>query len=167
MQNEEFIALLKSSINENGLNTIPGDDLIEIYKRAKLIEASSNNLDIELSKAINILLEEIKKRRLSPDTTPQKILDYKVSSQKLEQENIELRETIVNEKLKKAEELFTHRLVYTAIIFVILFIILGAAIDDAGSGVQWLCIIIFFAIVIFVVAKIFVAKEREEKDARN
>ena len=79
-KNEEFIELLKSAINENGLNTIPGDDLIEIYKRAKLIEASSNNLDIELSKAINTLLKEIKKRRLSPDTTPQKILDYKDSS---------------------------------------------------------------------------------------
>ena len=79
-KNEEFIALLKSAINENGLNTIPGNDLIEIYKRAKLIEASTNNLDSELSKAINTLLEEIKKRRLSTDTTPQKILDYKDSS---------------------------------------------------------------------------------------
>ena len=79
-KNEEFIALLKSTINENGLNTIPGDDLIEIYKRAKLIEASSNNRDVEFSKAINTLLKEIKKRRLSPDTTPQKILDYKDSS---------------------------------------------------------------------------------------
>ena len=79
-KNEKFIELLKSAINENDFNTIPGDDLIEIYKRAKLIEASSNNRDIELSKAINTLLKEIKKRRLSPDTTPQKILDYKDSS---------------------------------------------------------------------------------------
>ena len=78
-KNEEFIELLKSAINENGLNTIPGDDLIEIYKRAKLIEASSNNLDIELSKAINTLLEEIKKRGLSPDTTPQEISNYEDS----------------------------------------------------------------------------------------
>jgi hypothetical protein len=68
--NEEFIALLKSVINENELNTIPGDNLITIYKRARSIDASNNNLDIELSKAINTVLEEIKKRGLSPDTKP-------------------------------------------------------------------------------------------------
>jgi len=37
-QNEEFIELLKSTINENGLNTIPGDDLIEIYNRARVVQ---------------------------------------------------------------------------------------------------------------------------------
>jgi hypothetical protein len=67
-QNEEFIALLKSTINENGLNTIPGDDLIEIYKQAKSIEASNNIPDIELSKAIDTVLEEIKKRGLSQES---------------------------------------------------------------------------------------------------
>jgi len=76
---EEFIALLKSTINENGLNTIPGDDLIEIYKQAKSIEASSNIPDIELSKAINTLLEEINKRGLSPEDKPQEIYTFKNS----------------------------------------------------------------------------------------
>jgi len=68
---EEFIELLKSTINENRLNTIPGDDLIEIYKRAKTIESSNNIPDIELSEAINTVLEEIKKRGLSQDIKPQ------------------------------------------------------------------------------------------------
>ncbi len=79
-KDEEFIAILKSAVKENRLDIIPDSDLLEICKRAKLIGASSYNLDIELSKAINTLLEEIKKRRSSPDTTPQKILDYKDSS---------------------------------------------------------------------------------------
>jgi len=69
---EEFIELLKSSINENGLNNIPGKELLEIYHRAKLIDASSNNRDIELSKTINTLSDELKKRGLSPDVKPQK-----------------------------------------------------------------------------------------------
>jgi len=68
---EEFIELLKSSINENGLNNIPDKELVEIYHRAKLIDASTNNLDIELSKAINTLSGELKKRGLSPDVKPQ------------------------------------------------------------------------------------------------
>jgi len=68
---EEFIELLKSSINENGLNNIPGKELLEIYHRAKLIDASINNRDIELSKTINTLSDELKKRGLSQDIKPQ------------------------------------------------------------------------------------------------
>lgn len=60
--NEEFIALLKSAVNENRLETIPNEDLLEICKRARSIDASSKKLEIELPGIINILLEEIKKR---------------------------------------------------------------------------------------------------------
>lgn len=70
-QDEEFIALLKAAVKENGPNKIPGDDLIEIYNRAKSTEASNNIPDIELSKAIETVLEEIKKRGLSQDIKPQ------------------------------------------------------------------------------------------------
>ncbi len=62
---EEFIALIKSTVKENRLNTIPGDDLIEIHNRAKLFALNSSDLDLELSKAINALSEEIKKRGLA------------------------------------------------------------------------------------------------------
>jgi len=79
-QNEEFIVLLKSTINENGLNVITGDDLIEIYNRAKSIAAYSNELDSELSKAINALLEEIKKRGLSQESKSREISNYEESS---------------------------------------------------------------------------------------
>jgi hypothetical protein len=78
-KNEEFVALLKSTVKENKLDTIPGDDLIEIYNQAKSTDASSNNLDIELSKAINTLLEEINKRGLIPEDKPQEIYTYKNS----------------------------------------------------------------------------------------
>jgi hypothetical protein len=44
---------------------------------------------------------------------------------------------------------------------------LNVAMDEASSGIQWLCIIIFFTIVLVVVAKICGANAREEKDARN
>lgn len=79
-QNEEFIALLKSTIKENRLGVIPNEDLLEIYQRAQSKAASSNILDIELSKAINTLLEEIKKRELSQDSKPQKNIIRDASS---------------------------------------------------------------------------------------
>jgi tetratricopeptide (TPR) repeat protein/uncharacterized RDD family membrane protein YckC len=77
---EEFIELLKSSINENGLNNIPGKELLEIYHRAKLIDASINNRDIELSKTINTISDELKKRGLSPDVKPQEKARFEESS---------------------------------------------------------------------------------------
>lgn len=77
-QNEEFIALLKSTVMENGLNMIPGDDLIEIYNRAKSIAVFSSGQDMELSNAINLVLEEIRKRGLKPDVKPHKISNYEV-----------------------------------------------------------------------------------------
>jgi hypothetical protein len=43
------------------------------------------------------------------------------SSHNLEQENIELRQAVVNEKLNKAEALFTHRLVYIRLLFLSYF----------------------------------------------
>ncbi len=87
-QNKEFIALLKSTVKENKLDIIPDRDLIEICKRAKSIDTLSNNLDVEFSKAINTLLEEIKKRGLSQDkTTPQEISSFEDYS--LEQNNEE------------------------------------------------------------------------------
>ena len=79
-QNEEFIALLKSTIKENRLGIIPNEDLLEIYQRARSKAAFSNILDIELSKAINTLLEEIKKRGLSQDSKPQKNIIRDASS---------------------------------------------------------------------------------------
>ncbi len=79
MQNEEFIELVKSSISENGLDNIPSDDLIVIYNRAKSIDASNNIQDVELSKAINTLLEEINKRGISPEAKPLEIYTYKNS----------------------------------------------------------------------------------------
>jgi len=70
-KNEEFIALLKSTVKENRLDIIPNEELFKICNRARSIAAFSNTLDIELSKAINTLLEEIKKRGLSQDSKPQ------------------------------------------------------------------------------------------------
>ena len=64
---QEFIALLKSAVNERMLDTIPNEELLEICKQAQSIEdASGKQRDIELSRAINTLLEEIKKRGLQP-----------------------------------------------------------------------------------------------------
>lgn len=78
--NEEFIALLKSALNENKFETISNEDLLEIFQRARSIAAFSNTMDIELSKAINTLVEEIKKRGLSQEKSPQKIPNYRNSS---------------------------------------------------------------------------------------
>lgn len=65
--NKEFIALLKSAVKEKRLDTIPNEELLEICKQARSMEdASGKQRDIELSRAINTLLEEIKKRGLQP-----------------------------------------------------------------------------------------------------
>jgi hypothetical protein len=65
-RDNEFIAILKAAVYENKFDTIHNEDLLEICKRARSIEdASSKPLDIELSRTINTLLEEIKKRGLS------------------------------------------------------------------------------------------------------
>lgn len=61
---EEFIALLKSAVKENRIDMISDRELHEICNRAKLIASCSNEMDIELSMAINKLFEEIKKRGL-------------------------------------------------------------------------------------------------------
>jgi hypothetical protein len=66
-ENEEFISSLKSTVNENRLGTISDEDLLEIYKRAKSIDASRNYMDIGFLITINSLLKEIKKRGLPQD----------------------------------------------------------------------------------------------------
>jgi len=70
MQDEEFIALLKSTVKENRFDIIPDNDLIEICKRARKINDSINIMDIELSETIFTLLEEIKKRGLPQVSNP-------------------------------------------------------------------------------------------------
>jgi hypothetical protein len=75
-QDEEFIALLQSSIEENELNIIPSNELLEIYNRAKSIASGSNETDIELSTAINSLSDELKKRGLSPENKTTKVSNY-------------------------------------------------------------------------------------------
>ncbi len=67
-QNEEFISSLKSTVNENRLDIISNEDLIEIYKRARSINASRNIMDIGLAVTTNTLLGEIKKRGLPQDS---------------------------------------------------------------------------------------------------
>jgi hypothetical protein len=89
------------------------------------------------------------------------------SPYELEQENLALRNSLRLEKLKKAEELLAHRLVYSAVIGVILFIILDAAIDDTSNWVQWLCLAVFFGVALFVVARISVHYAREKEEAEK
>lgn len=80
LKDEEFIELLKSSINENGLNNIPGKELLEIYNRAKAIASCSNEIDVELSKSINALSAEIKQRGLVPASKLQGKSNFEESS---------------------------------------------------------------------------------------
>ena len=98
---EEFIALIKSTVKENRFDVIPDYELTEIYNRAKSIAAYSNELDFELSKAINALLEDIKKRGLSH-------LNNAAEIQNLSRKYEKYRDTIVSEvkkTLKTKEEM--------------------------------------------------------------
>ncbi len=71
---EEFITLLKSAVNEKRLDTIPNEELLRTCSQAQSIVAFSNEIDIELSKTINTLLGEIKKRGLSQEKRLQELL---------------------------------------------------------------------------------------------
>lgn len=62
-ESDVFVTLLKSAVNENKLKIIPDKDLLEIYRQAKSISAS-RRLDIQFSRALTLLLNEIEKRRL-------------------------------------------------------------------------------------------------------
>jgi Ca2+/Na+ antiporter len=92
-------------------------------------------------------------------------MDNLKSNSELEQEIVNLRHKVRQEKLKKAEELLAHRLVYSAIIFVIIFIILGTAIDNESSIVQWIWLLCFFVIVLCVVGRISMHYSKEKEEA--
>ena len=79
-QNDDFIALLKSAVNENRLETIANKELYEICNRARTLDALSNKLDIDFIMAVNKLSEEIKKRGLSQENKPREISNYCDSS---------------------------------------------------------------------------------------
>lgn len=70
-KDEEFIALLKSTVKENKFDTIPDSELIEAHNRAKLFALNSNELDFELSGAVSVLSGEIKKRGLYQNSKTQ------------------------------------------------------------------------------------------------
>lgn len=57
-----FISSLKSTVKENWLNTINGNDLIEICKEAEFIDLTCNHQDKEFSDIVKEMLKEIKKR---------------------------------------------------------------------------------------------------------
>ena len=92
-------------------------------------------------------------------------MDNPKSRQELEQEVIKLQISVRQEKLKKAEELLAHRLVYSTIIFVIIFIILVSALKDASSLTQWLCFVPFCGAALYVLGRISIHYTREKKEA--
>jgi predicted membrane protein len=94
-------------------------------------------------------------------------MDNPKSPHELEQELINVRHSLRQEKLKKADQLLAHRLVYSAIILVILFMILCGALKDASNWVQWPCLIVFFGAVLFTVGRISVHYIREKKAAEK
>lgn len=94
-------------------------------------------------------------------------MDNPKSRHELEQEVINLQCSVKQEKLEKAEALLTHRLIFSAIIFVIIFLAICVAIEDKSSWVQWLCLIPFFGAVFSVAGRIFVHYKREKEEANR
>jgi hypothetical protein len=84
-----------------------------------------------------------------------------------EQESVALRDSLRREKLKKAEERFDLRMVYMAILGVILFLILVCYTDNINNWVQLLCSIVFFGLAAFVFGRIWVLYKREEEEAHT
>jgi hypothetical protein len=60
---DEFIALLKSTVNENRLDIIPDKDLLAIYQKAKVV----GSYDPELPKIINTFKDELVRRGLDAE----------------------------------------------------------------------------------------------------
>ena len=94
-------------------------------------------------------------------------MDNQKSLYELEQETIILQDLLEREKLNKAEELLAHRLVFAAIIFVILLFILSIKLEYSSLGVQWLCFILFFGAALVVLGIIGRSYNREKDDARK
>jgi hypothetical protein len=94
-------------------------------------------------------------------------MDDPKSRQELEQKIVKLEHSLHQEKLKSVEELLAHRLVFSAIVLVIVFLILCAKLEDASAGVQWLCYAPFFGVVLVVVGTIGNKYNRDKKDAQR
>ena len=94
-------------------------------------------------------------------------MDNSKSSLEQDQELIRLRLSLRQEKLKRAEELLAHRLVYSAISLVILFVILLYALSNASNWVEWPCLIGFFGVALFILGKIALHYTREKEDVEK
>jgi len=94
-------------------------------------------------------------------------MDNQKSRHQLEQEIIKLKDLLEIEKRKKAEKLFAHRLVFAAIIFVIILLILCVKLEYASSGVQWVWLILLFGAGFVVLGLICRSYSREEDEARK
>ena len=92
-------------------------------------------------------------------------MDNPRSRYQLEQENLALRDSLRREKLKKADELFAHRLVFSGIIGVILFLTLCALLERVNYWLQWAWVIGFFAAALLIVGKISLHYKRDKEDA--
>jgi hypothetical protein len=94
-------------------------------------------------------------------------MDNPESLRELEQETIILCDLLEREKLKKAEEIFAHRLVFTAIIFVIILMILAINFEYASGVVQLVLFILFFGAALVALGFICNSYNREQDDARK
>ena len=94
-------------------------------------------------------------------------MDNPRSPYKLEQENLALRDSLRREKLKRADELLAHRLVYSAIIGVILFLSLTAVLERANYWVQWACFIGFSVAALLILGRISLHYKRDKEDAKK
>jgi hypothetical protein len=134
---DDFIAILKATITENWLNETPNDELIGIYNRIQFIDKRTHYPDIELTRTINTLSAEIKKRGLSQDNTnSQKITN--VGSNASEAPGLSLQQSPVSTApIEKNKQKTRPRLISwqsSIIAFVIAFI--GNAFLDYAFGLK-------------------------------
>jgi cytochrome bd-type quinol oxidase subunit 2 len=77
----------------------------------------------------------------------------------------ELKEKLYQEKLQRSGSRLAFRLVSVVIIFVIIFIVLNKEIGNANSIVQWICLILFTAIFLAILAGIAKRYGHEQDEA--
>jgi uncharacterized membrane protein SirB2 len=85
----------------------------------------------------------------------------------LEQEKINSENQLRQERLKRAEDNFTHRGVFTSIIFLIIFVILVFQLEGTSSGAQWFWLILFFGAAFVALGLICRSYNREKDEARK
>jgi hypothetical protein len=86
---------------------------------------------------------------------------------KLNEQEYLFKHQLEKERLKRAEQLFQHRLIYTSVIFILILIMLVVLMEGASRGTQWFCLIIYIVAAVIALGSISNRYSHEKDEARK